>query len=73
MLPDLHFVPPHGSIRSIDEKLTVFPLDGVSIGNRPLLLETEDVSILDSGGKSPMQVFALKGLLRKYLIMEGEM
>lgn len=32
MLPDLHFAPPQGSSRLIDQKLTVFPLGGISIG-----------------------------------------
>ena len=72
MLPDLHFTPPHSGIRPLEEKLTIFPLDGISIGDCPLFLETENVSILDPGGKFPMQFFSLKRLDRKFLIMEGE-
>ena len=50
LLSYLHFSSAHGGCRPIDEKLTVFPLDGISVGDGPLLFETEDVPVSDPRG-----------------------
>ena len=50
LLSYLHFSSAHGGCRPLDEELTVFPLDGIAVGDRPLLLEAEDVPVPDPRG-----------------------